>query len=273
MAQIKTKNKEYYTAKQVKEKLAITNGELYNYVRNGNLQRVTPPGKKQGVYLRREVDVLANELQSFYATRITKSYKFERATEDDLPEIIEISKGIFGQGGQSVIPLEIRAQWLRKNPETFFVLKDEGHIVGYTSLLPLKREKVDKLVTEEESSENITFDEVERFEPGKPLHIYIMAIGVDMRTSLSEKRIYGWKLINGLFDFLIELGKRGILVETITARSYKPDGIRVLRHVGFPEVPSPVIGKRLFVIKVAESGIPLIQRYHEALEEYQGEGH
>ncbi len=43
--------KEYYTASEVKRKLGVTDGMLYNYVRYGHLERITPPGRKQGVYL------------------------------------------------------------------------------------------------------------------------------------------------------------------------------------------------------------------------------
>ena len=58
MPQMKV-GKDYYTAAQVKERLGITQGTLYNYVRNGTLKPVVPPGKRQGVYPRKEVDQLA----------------------------------------------------------------------------------------------------------------------------------------------------------------------------------------------------------------------
>src|SRR5579875_3446848 len=57
--------KEYYTAGEVRKKLGITDGQLYNYVRYGHLQRIMPPGRKQGVYRRDEVDKFALELKAF----------------------------------------------------------------------------------------------------------------------------------------------------------------------------------------------------------------
>lgn len=82
MPQMKVGN-EYYTAAQVKEKLDITQGTLYNYVRNGTLKPVVPPGKRQGVYPRSEVDQLAHELRAFMATRQKNASIFARATIED----------------------------------------------------------------------------------------------------------------------------------------------------------------------------------------------
>jgi Acetyltransferase (GNAT) family len=266
MPQMKT-NENYYTATKAKEVLGVTHGMLYQYIRNGNLHPVTPPGKKQSVYLKKEVDKLANKLQAFFATAEEKpASKLEQAKEDDLPEVIAISQRIFGNG-PGVPPLESRQAWLRKNPDTFYVLKNEGRIVGYTSILPLQQELVNKLVTEAVRGKDISYNDVLAFSPGNPVSLYVMAIGVDPRLPSTEKHIYGSRLIGGLMEYLIELGQQGIVIESITARSYKPDGIRLLRKMGFPELPSPIPDTRLFVINVKESGAPFIMRYKHALRE------
>ncbi len=62
-------SKDYYTAAQVKELLGITDGMLYTYVDNGALDRIIPPGKKQGVYRRSQVDQLARDLKVFIVTK------------------------------------------------------------------------------------------------------------------------------------------------------------------------------------------------------------
>ena len=143
-----------------------------------------PPGKKQRVYVRKEVDQLAEDLNTFLTIRKREVSKFERATEADIPEIVEISRSIFTNIS---IPAETRIQWLRKNADTFFVLKSEDLIVGYASILPLKQENIDKLVREEIGAEDLTADDVEVFLPDTPTHLYIMAIGVDPQYSLHEK--------------------------------------------------------------------------------------
>ncbi len=179
---------------------------------------------------------------------------------------MEISRSIFGN---SIIPAETRIQWLKKNADTFFILKSEDLIVGYASILPLKQEIIEKLIREEISGEDITADNVEEFLPDTPTHIYIMAIGVDPQYSTHEKHQYGARLVSGLFSLIRDLGQRGVIIKTITARSHKPDGIRLLRKLGFPQIQSPVPGKRLFIVKVEESGIPILEQYKQILHNYE----
>ncbi len=265
-------NKLYYTASQVQKKLGITHGELYNYVRNGRLHSIIPPGKKLGVYTRAEVDQLAQELNIFFAIRDKAETDFFRATKNDMPRIAEISRAIFAPdiaAGEDTVYIETRSKWLEKNPDTMYILKSENTVVGYASLAPLSEEKIRQIINEEISTDDITPEDIEDFRHKKPIHLYIMAIGIDPKYNKHEKHIYGARLISHLITFLTSLGHEGIKIETITARSHKPDGIRSLRRMGFSEVMSPIPGKRLFIIKIEETGNPLFTRYKEALAEWR----
>lgn len=261
-------NEQYYTPAQVKEILGITDNMLYYHVRNGTLQRITPPGRKQGVYLREEVDKLAKDMQVFFATRkVELDSKFSRATKEDIPELVELSRAIFG--GHNIIPVERRVAWLEKNPEIFYVLrnKSDNYMIGYTSLIPLKPEKIEKILRDEETAD-IFPDDIEVYEPGKPLHIYVMAVGVRPGVSRLQKREYGFRLINGLVDRFVEMGKQGIIIERLVGRSNKPDGINILQGMGFTEIESPQPSTRVFVLNVEESGAPIIKLYKKALSSY-----
>ena len=93
---VKLNSKEFYTAAQTKEILGITDGMLYNYVDNGALERIYPPGKKQGVYRRSQVHELARELKVFVATKKKIHSTFARATKEDAHDCAKISDAIFG---------------------------------------------------------------------------------------------------------------------------------------------------------------------------------
>ena len=97
---------------------------------------------------------------------------------------------------------------------------------------------------------------------GKPLHLYMASIAI----TLTEKRAYGSRLIAGLMDVLINLGRQGIVLETIVARSNTADGVRLMRGIGFTEIPS-ITDKQNFLIEVAKSGIKEIMQYKQALIE------
>lgn len=102
---------------------------------------------------------------------------------------------------------------------------------GCVIILPLKPEKIEKLLREEERTVDLEPDEIEVFQPGVPLHRYGGAIEVTIGLSLAEKRAYGVRLVSGLIDVLVEMGRKGIVIETVTARSTKPDGIRPTRGI------------------------------------------
>jgi hypothetical protein len=258
--------KEYYTATQVKNKLGISDGMLHTYVQKGRLQRIIPAGRKQGFYLRNEVDQLANELNTFFATRTQNTSTFAKATEEDIKGIVELTRVLFGLRESVPATVERRKKWIRKNPDIFYVLKVDGQVIGYAAFLPLKPEKIEKILREEEFSQDLTAEDIEKFHPGKPVHLYYSAIAVKTDMSRAERRIYGARLINGVLNALIELGKRGIVIETVTARSDTADGIRLMRHLGLTEITSNT-DKRNFVLRVAESAIPEILPYKQALQE------
>ncbi len=92
------------------------------------------------------------------------------------------------------------------------------------------------------------------------------SIVVTSKGSLFDRRTYGARLVGGLLKTLIDLGKRGIILKTIAARSSKPDGIRLLRGIGFTELLSNTDRKN-FIIDVEKSGIKEIVEYKQALKE------
>ena len=255
----------HYTAKEVKEKLGITQGELNTFIRNGTLRPETPPGKKQGVYRRTDVDQLVRERQIFMALPQKTSSTFGKALKEDIKATVEITRILFGLCASPEATEAKRLSWYEINDELFYVLKTEEQIVGYTLMLPLKLEKIEKILSGEAFAQEIDASEIEHFIPGKPLHIYLVAAGIIPGVSHYEKRAYGARLIAGMMKVFIDLGKRGVIIETLAARSDTPDGIRLLKH-GFTEIPTPTYARN-FTIRVKESGIPFIQEYKQALKE------
>jgi len=261
----------YTTASDAARRLGVSDSLLSRYVNEGKLGRYGPAERKHKFYKLSEIEALLAAERVFpYEPgnwRDNPTTRFEQATDEDIPAIVEISRRIFGD---PVIPAETRLTWLHKNPETFHVLRSQaGEIVGYASLLPLSKMLIDRFIRDEIEASEITSDDVHSFMPGKPFHLYIMAIGVDPRFSTAEKHEYWAALMRGIYAFLFDLASRGIVIETITARSHKPDGLRLLRKMGFAQLRSPVPGKDLFFVQVADAGFYLFMRYSELLSEWQ----
>lgn len=154
-----------------------------------------------------------------------------------------------------------------KNPDVSYQLCVDGSVMGCETLLPLRLERIEQILKGEVNSEDTTPEEVEIYEPGKKYHLYVMGLCVNPVLSKQEKRWYGSKLIRGLSEAIVDLGKRGIEIETITARSIMFDGVRILRHLGFRQIPS-VTNNINFRIVVDESDdIAIVQNYKKALQE------
>jgi hypothetical protein len=257
--------KEYYTAGEVKKKLGITDGQLYNYVRYGHLQRIMPPGRKQGVYRRDEVDKFALELNVFLSgSERAKRLTFTNVTESDVPEFVRLTEEIF-EGVH--LDVEERIKWIKKNPEVLYQLCLDTQIIGCTVILPLKPDKIEQILRDEASADEIKADEIEVYKVGKPVYLYITGVGISPVLNKQDKRWYGAKLARNIGEAIINLGKRGIEIKTITARSETVDGIRLLRHAGFRQIPS-ITRKVNFRIDMNEADhIDMVVQYNNALRE------
>ena len=150
--------------------------------------------------------------------------------------------------------------------ERFNFPNTEDHLIGYLSFVLLRPETIEDLLTQRRYAKNLTTDNILPFKPHTPVDIYGMAIGVKPGLSLSQKRLYGERLILGAKSVLLDLGKRGIIIRRVIAHSSMPDGIRLMRHIGFTEIPRKAPGLRDFLIDVESSGIPFLRGYKDALK-------
>ena len=160
--------------------------------------------------MRSEVDQIAREMQAFMTLSSKTSSIFSRVTKEDLKATVSITRVLFGLRDSEEATAERRLTWIEKNPDILYVLKSEEQVVGYTIMLPLKMEKMRRILNGEEFSQDVEAVDIETFEPGKTVSIYLMGIGVIPGVSHFEKRSYGSRLVSGLMGVLIELGKRGV---------------------------------------------------------------
>jgi len=257
----------YYAAQKAKEELHMEYSALRNQVAMGNIKTEIPRGKRQAYYRAKDVDQLAREMQAYIIYRKTKPTKLMRVTtKDEMKECMEISQALFGVGRET---LDERMRILKKNPDTYHLLRDEDQILGYLAIMPLKPGNLDK-VLKQTIPVKIDPEDIESFEKERGIDVYLYAIGVKPGFTAAEKHVYGSRLVARLIGLIIEWGEKGISIGTIAARSSMPDGIRFMKHAGFTEIESPTPERRTFVINVKESGIPYILQYKRALQEAKG---
>jgi hypothetical protein len=267
-----------YTSAQVREKLDISSSTLKNLVERGLIEKVTMPGYKQGHYTKESVDQYFEQKQLF-----TKKYLEEEQTattrdseeptttmtevrtREEMEQCMEISQALFGVGMDVV---DERMKILEKNASTYFMLKKDNEAIGYFSLMPLKFGKLDDLL-KQTLPVRTNVEDIEEFKSGVQIDLYLTAIGVKPGFSTPDKLKYGSRLLGRLIDLILDLGKQGIEINTIAARSNMPDGIRLMKHAGFTEIEPATPERRTFIIYVKESGIPFMQQYKRALADWR----
>ncbi len=254
--------KNYLTAGEVKKLLGITDGMLYNFIDNGALTRIIPPGRKQGVYSKSQVEQLARDLQVFISTREEYKTIFRKAEKPDIPKYIAIgfaSHPLTSQ--QERLLIEKHQSWLDKNPDLYYVIEHDGEIVGYTAIIPLKPEKIREILDSGDLAMNITPEEIDEFKPGKPLHVYIATMRTKPNISKTQKRSYGVRLIGGLISTILDMRENGVNIQVLYSESETVDGIRILKHMGFTEIPS-VTEARNYILEITkQEGRAAIEKY------------
>lgn len=258
----------YYAAQKAQEVLGMTYSAVRNQVIAGNITAKTPKGKRQIYYRAKDVEELARELNVFTIHRKNKPTQFERLkTREEMEQCQEISQALFGVGRDEV---DNRMKIFGKNPETYYILKDENQVIGYTAFWPVKPGKLNTLLAQTLPVE-ISPEDIEIFESDKVVDLYISVIGVKSSFSREERHYYGARLISGLIGVIVNLGERGIPLGIIAARSNTPDGIRLMKGIGFAEIEPLTPERRTFVIHIKESGIPFVMKYKEKIRKWQEE--
>ncbi|GHO84661.1 hypothetical protein KSZ_26670 [Dictyobacter formicarum] len=69
-------------------------------------------------------------------------------------------------------------------------------------------------------------------------------------------------------DAIVDLGRRGIIVERIISVGATRSGVRLLQHFGFSEIIFSREDTRVFVLDMKESGAPITQSYREAYQNF-----
>jgi hypothetical protein len=269
--------KDYYTATQVKKILNISGAMIANYVEKGKIKHIVPPERKHGYYLKKDVDKLANELETFFnLEEDAESTNLTAATKAEIPVCVNLNRELFTatlNSTDNTTLYEKWAKWMDKNPEIVYVLKADQEIVGIAITLPVKpnSEKLNKALMADismlQGDIDISAEDIEEYKEGNHIQLYISGIGIKPSLNKDLRRKYGARLISRFAHTITDLGKRGVIIETATAVGATRSGIKVLQHYGFNEVVFPRSDTRLFTLNMKESGAPIAQTYREALKE------
>jgi hypothetical protein len=164
-----------YTSSEARNKLNASTSTFKRLVDSGKIRKITPPNKKQGMYIREDVDRIAEEMKPFSAAARYSNRQGRRKEElttavdwqkiSDLPAILKLDLKVYQENIVGDIGLYI--SWERKNPKITLLSFESGdreHVLAYISLVPLPEQVILSLLRGERPELSISPDEVETYE-------------------------------------------------------------------------------------------------------------
>src|SRR5947207_5758410 len=139
--------KGFYTATEAIERLGMPRNTFFRYARDGKIKKVVPPGQVEGYYPKNEIDKLARAREAFTIDYAADPSVFRKAEEEDIRGIQQLYEDLLrSRGRQGSATYEERLKCFKKNPEIFYIVEQEGIIVGYLGMLPLTEENIGKIM-------------------------------------------------------------------------------------------------------------------------------
>lgn len=257
-----------YTAKEAREKLGVTDDKFQYMVRTGLIKKVILPGRKYGVYAQAEVNRLASAINATIEQYTRDESLFEKATQADLPEIIAMC----AKNMPRVTPLEKQREWIKRNPEAFYTLRENGEVVAYACIFPVNYNWLKKVLKDEIRMGDVPIEEIYPFTPNTLLNLYIRDLIVDQTQGKEKAAHHAQRILAELTHTIAQLGTRGVNIETIYALATSPQGNQLARKLGFramTELDNPTEGYMPYELIVSESNSSLVNEYKAELQHYR----
>jgi len=251
----------FYGATEAMKRLGMARSSFYDLVEKGKIKRIIPPGRSDGYYPKADIDRMAKAKELFILEYTEEPSTFEQATEEDIRGLHEVCKTLWGN--LNTPSYETRMEWYRRNPEMYYVVKQDRIIVGFLGVTPIKKDILERMMQQPGLNEET--EDILPFTPGVPIHGLFLEIGV--RSDIPKNRKYGRHLIEGGFTVLENFAKRGIIIEKLYAHSRTPDGIKLCRRMGFNETPPTEGDTRIrFEVDLKKSTYPPFREYQRIVE-------
>lgn len=266
--------KEFITSSEAEAMLG--NRMLYKYVKQNLIEKYTPPLSKYGFYKLSDVEKVRKSLMdepiSEPEPEAASDITFARATPDDMEGVYNVAIELFPAGTTSA---NARKPLIAVCPDGNYIVRDQGQIVAYLHLQPLKPEVMKAFLKGEIRGKDIKVQHIDPFATGKSVDVLVKSIGSTRKNGEEKSAHYTQRLLLGTARELEKMGKQGIIIRKVYATSETISGItmatharmRQLRTLERPHEGSP--GRYAYELDVATSDLALLQPYKRALAEWR----
>ncbi len=255
----------YFSAREAQQQLGINVGAFYYLIDTGRIKKLTPPGKKQGFYSKHQIERLAREKLRCISDEEESGTIFRKATIDDIHEEYELALLMLnGSAGYGIPTYEA---WLHKNPDTNFIVRDQGRLVACMQVLPLAHETITRWIKGEIREWEISAEDVLPYTPGRSVECIITGMATTLDVDKRKRRQYGACLIRGFLNFLHNLAGQDITITRFYAISALSEGIAILGQAKFEE--RGYLGKRVaFELNPLTSDTRMAKAYRAVLKHH-----
>lgn len=258
--------KYYYTAREAQQRLGLPVGAFYYLIDTGKLKRITPPGKNRGFYSKHQIERLAQEQPEGRDAGEVSRLTFAQATQNDFHEEYELAALVLH--GSASYGLPTSQAWLRKNAATNFIVRDQGRLIAFLHVVPVKTGTIKRWLNGEIREWEISAEDVLSYVPGMPVECIITNIAIATDVDKAERCRYGLRLLQGFSRFLQDLARQGITITHFYAAGSTPEVVIALQRATFKERGK--IGKRVvFELNPLTSSFSIARAYRLALRRYQ----
>jgi hypothetical protein len=261
--------KYYYTAAQARKVLGLDEQALQYWVRKERLHKTVLPGRSQGLYLRKEVDGIAEQIEATIIAQNAEGLNFRRATVDDLEKEYRLARIIFGRRADTPEIQQGKRAFLERNPDIDYHLYDEGNLVGCIHIIPLKHEAIMEFLEGNVIAWLIDPDNIEQFGPGKPIECLFLDTLTDPGVEPIKRSAYAAYMIAKLVRRLTEMGSQGVEITKAYGASRTPSGIRILKSGGFQVIKERDNGAVTFELDIMNSKEKILRGYQNAFQEWK----
>jgi hypothetical protein len=236
---------------------------FYRLVETGQIRKLIPPGKKQGMYPRSDIERLLSQSPQYIQTLAEKKEPeicVDWMTPKDLPFLLAFDTDAFEEEMIGSIPLYY--SWWKKNPYTCLMAFEEGNrnkILAQVTMLPLDEDVIFSVLKGERKELSITADEIKSYDQGG--EYTLLAENIITQPGHPE---YVRPVLHQLTEFWCQEWPR-IKVKKVFAETVSQGGLYLVQKMYFG--PLYDIGEKAFVLDLRyKNPSRFIRSFQECIE-------
>jgi hypothetical protein len=259
----------YYSASEARQRLGLTDDAFQGWIRVGKIERIMLPKRKQGAFLKREIDEIVRKTEAAVLAVRGHEYVYRTASVEDLDAENELARLVFGE--YAVMPETVKAvqAFVETNPHISHHLYDHNRLVASINLVPLTHEAIIEFKEQGRRGWTFSTDYIEQFIPGKLLECVIIDMMTTPLVPWKQREEYAAMLLRKFaLRTLRTWGSQGIEIVSVHSNGGSPQGKQLLEDVGFIYLGKRG-GRAIYELLLEQATTPLLVPYRRALAEYK----